>query len=438
MMFPWLGRRNFRPNGVPVGEFGNKFRKAREKKELSFDDVSNVTKISSRMLQAIEEEHFDQLPGGVFNKGFIRAYAKHLGLNDEEAVNDYLACLRQAQIDAHEVWQPERPAPPRPVAPEKPRVVGPSKPGLSRPVLNRPAVRSQSPAPTDELPELQLPRAEDVRPRRKDFAEPRAIPWRILAITAVLVILGVILWTRRSHSTNTAAASSSPARTAQSTPPAPAPILASAQASKNQPSATRPANAASAHPSTPNSQAPQHSAAVANLPATAASPTTPPAVDASESVNEKNDVTVRSFAKSIPQPSEASAAPLLRWSSAPRKLPGSRWSPTVKSSARKPSSLPPTPRSAPPAKSSPKSATLPASRFYGTARKSLPMAPKPRSKPSSSTPPACESSPRHRPPRNSPFHNKSNPHRDLTHPPLTLPLLPSTSTFPLLNSSPAI
>ena len=83
-----------------VGEFGDKFRKARESKELSLDDVSNVTKISSRMLQAIEEEHFDQLPGGVFNRGFIRAYAKHLGLNSEDAVTDYLACLRQAQIDA--------------------------------------------------------------------------------------------------------------------------------------------------------------------------------------------------------------------------------------------------------------------------------------------------------------------------------------------------
>src|SRR5271169_6572588 len=249
MMFPWLGRGNFRPNGVSVGEFGNKFRKAREKKELSFDDVSNVTKISSRMLQAIEEEHFDQLPGGVFNKGFIRAYARHLGLNDEEAVNDYLACLRQAHIDAHAVWQPERPAPPRAAAPEKPRVVGPHKPAPSRPVLNRPAIKSQSPAPIDELPELQLPRAEDVRTRRKDFAEPRAIPWRILAITAVLVILGVILWTRRSHSTNTAAASSSPARTAQSTPSAPAPILASAQAPRNQPVSTKPARSAQAHPS---------------------------------------------------------------------------------------------------------------------------------------------------------------------------------------------
>ena len=54
-----------------MGEFGEKFRKARETKELSFDDVSNVIKISPRMLKAIEEENFDQLPGGVFNKGFI-------------------------------------------------------------------------------------------------------------------------------------------------------------------------------------------------------------------------------------------------------------------------------------------------------------------------------------------------------------------------------
>src|SRR6202044_4153108 len=74
-----------------VGEFGDKFRKAREKKDISLDDVSNVTKIGSRMLRAIEEEHFDQLPGGVFNKGFIRAYARCLGMDEDQAVADYLA-----------------------------------------------------------------------------------------------------------------------------------------------------------------------------------------------------------------------------------------------------------------------------------------------------------------------------------------------------------
>src|SRR5580700_3443170 len=144
------------------------------------------------MLQAIEEEHFDQLPGGVFNKGFIRAYAKHLGLNAEDAVTDYLACLRQAQIDAHEVWQPERPTPPPAPAPEKPRLVGPGKPEFKRPVLNKPPVKSQPSTPAEELPELQLPRAEDVRPRRKDFSESREIPWRVVGITAAVVVLGII------------------------------------------------------------------------------------------------------------------------------------------------------------------------------------------------------------------------------------------------------
>src|SRR5215475_8076007 len=88
-----------------MGQFGDKFRKAREAKELTLDDVSNVTKISPRMLLAIEEEHFDRLPGGVFNRGFIRAYAKHLGLNAEDAVSDYLACLSQAQIALQSGWE---------------------------------------------------------------------------------------------------------------------------------------------------------------------------------------------------------------------------------------------------------------------------------------------------------------------------------------------
>src|SRR6266567_3952513 len=99
---------------------------------------------------SIEQEHFDQLPGGIFNKGFIRAYAKHLGLNDEEAVTDYLACLRQAQIDAHEVWEPEHPR----VTQQTPPPVQPTR---RSPEPNPVAVKPQ-PAPqppVEELPELQ-------------------------------------------------------------------------------------------------------------------------------------------------------------------------------------------------------------------------------------------------------------------------------------------
>ena len=57
---------------------------------VSLDDIADATKIGTRLLRAVEEEHFELLPGGIFNKGFVRAYAKYLGLNEDEAVADYL------------------------------------------------------------------------------------------------------------------------------------------------------------------------------------------------------------------------------------------------------------------------------------------------------------------------------------------------------------
>jgi len=86
-----------------VGAFGEKLRKQREQRGIALDAISHTTKISTRMLRAIEEEHFDQLPGGVFNKGFVRAYARQVGLNEEEAVTDYLTALRESQIAAQTV-----------------------------------------------------------------------------------------------------------------------------------------------------------------------------------------------------------------------------------------------------------------------------------------------------------------------------------------------
>ncbi len=298
MMFPSSPRR------TRVGEFGDKFRKAREKKELALDDVSNVTKIGSRMLQAIEEEHFDLLPGGVFNKGFIRAYAKHLGLNDEEAVTEYLACLRQAQIDAHEVWEPQQRSQTRDAVPQKPRLVGPNKPEP-----NKLVAKTQPPEQVEELPELQLPRAEDVRPRRNRFAGTSGpeISWRILVITAVVVILGIILWTRRSHSTNTAAASTSPAKPVQTVTPSSAPVTAPEQAPTNQTSSTPSSTPAPAHSSTPNSQPPQAAGSASASHTATTTPGTQPAADQ----DDNNDVTVRTFPKANGQPSEKSTAPLM-------------------------------------------------------------------------------------------------------------------------------
>jgi len=276
-----------------VGEFGDKFRKAREKKEISLDDVSNVTKISARMLQAIEQEHFDQLPGGVFNKGFIRAYSKHLGLDPEEAVTDYLACLRQAQIDAQEIWEPERPRilapPPRPAVHVKPRAPEPEPPPV--------AVKPQPLTQVEELPDLQLPRVEHVRLGQKDFAEPSPleIPWRIVAIAAVVVVLGIILWARRSHNANTAATSAPNTVQAKNSPQ---PVTTAAPVNQASTAAALSGSVAhSAPPSTPASQPPSHPPAPGS-----AAPAPSEKKDSEKKTDAKGDVTVRAPTKANSKP----------------------------------------------------------------------------------------------------------------------------------------
>ena len=86
-----------------MGAFGEKLRKQREQRGITLDAISSTTKISNRMLRALEDEHFDQLPGGVFNKGFVRAYARQVGLDEEEAVADYLTALRESQIQQQSI-----------------------------------------------------------------------------------------------------------------------------------------------------------------------------------------------------------------------------------------------------------------------------------------------------------------------------------------------
>jgi cytoskeleton protein RodZ len=90
-----------------VPSFGEKLRKEREQRKITLDDISSSTKISTRMLRALEDEHFDQLPGGVFNKGFIRAYARHIGLDEEQAITDYLDATNQNPSGATPASVPE-------------------------------------------------------------------------------------------------------------------------------------------------------------------------------------------------------------------------------------------------------------------------------------------------------------------------------------------
>src|SRR3974390_2421776 len=82
-----------------MGSFGERLRREREMRGVSLDDIAEATKIGTRLLRALEDEHFELLPGGIFNKGFVRAYAKYLGLNEDEMVADYLQAAGESSPD---------------------------------------------------------------------------------------------------------------------------------------------------------------------------------------------------------------------------------------------------------------------------------------------------------------------------------------------------
>ena len=266
-----------------MGEFGQKFRKARETRELSFDDVSNVIKISPKMLRAIEDENFDQLPGGVFNKGFIRAYAKHLALNPEEAITEYQVRLReiqQARIEAQQAaWQPEN-------QPEK--TTAAKSPAVTR----RPASVTVAPPPPVKQPAMiQSARAERPRPPRNRTPNPLIeIPWRLVAVAVVVLVLGILLWTR-PRALNMAAIKPSAIHPAPSEPTPDTPVA--------KPPTTVPATSPGQSP-TLNSPTAQPAA-----------PSATAATDATDKNDDKDDVTVRTFDKPVvktPAPASAPAA----------------------------------------------------------------------------------------------------------------------------------
>lgn len=73
--------------------FGEELRRERQIREISLEEISSATKISVRLLNALEQGDVRRLPAPAFTRGFIRAYASHLGIDPEEKVNAYLADL---------------------------------------------------------------------------------------------------------------------------------------------------------------------------------------------------------------------------------------------------------------------------------------------------------------------------------------------------------
>ncbi len=73
------------------GSFGDWLRRQREVREISLRDIADRTKISLRYLEAMEADRFDLLPAPIFAKGFLKEYARYVGLSPDDVVNHYLS-----------------------------------------------------------------------------------------------------------------------------------------------------------------------------------------------------------------------------------------------------------------------------------------------------------------------------------------------------------
>ena len=71
------------------GNFGERLKREREMREVSLDEISVATRIGTRFLNALENQQWEKLPGGVFNRGFVRAIARYLGLDEEDLLAEY-------------------------------------------------------------------------------------------------------------------------------------------------------------------------------------------------------------------------------------------------------------------------------------------------------------------------------------------------------------
>lgn len=94
-----------------MGSFGERLRREREMRGITLDEIAESTKIARRHLESLEKEDFDSLPGGIFNRGFVRSYARYLGIDEDQAVSDYSSAAAEPQPETQDKFPLDVPEP---------------------------------------------------------------------------------------------------------------------------------------------------------------------------------------------------------------------------------------------------------------------------------------------------------------------------------------
>jgi cytoskeleton protein RodZ len=228
--------------------FGEKLKLEREKRKITLEQISGSTKIGIRMLQALEEDKFNQLPGGIFNKGFVRAYSRCVGLDEDQAVADYL----QASGDA-------------------------------------PPVSTEIAAHED----LARENAENVnRLEAISDAPARQLPWGLFAALLLVIALALSLWSHRRRE-----------EARQSVRPTPTTAATQVSGELSRGVSGEDSGAASPRPSSPTANSPATSSPATGSPTGGSAPSVRPATIPPSASSEK----VSSVAPKTPQNLSAAA-----------------------------------------------------------------------------------------------------------------------------------
>ncbi len=82
---------------------GEQLRRTRTARDISLREISEQTRISMRHLEAIEADDYKHLPGGIFNRSFIKSYAKQIGFDETEALEAYVRSAHEHGVLSDEV-----------------------------------------------------------------------------------------------------------------------------------------------------------------------------------------------------------------------------------------------------------------------------------------------------------------------------------------------
>ena len=86
---------------------GSRLARERDRRHITLQEIARITKINIHFLDAIDHDEFNRLPGGIITKGFLRAYAKEVGMDSEEIIADYTAAVQASERENVPRPQPE-------------------------------------------------------------------------------------------------------------------------------------------------------------------------------------------------------------------------------------------------------------------------------------------------------------------------------------------